>query len=126
MTKTLLIVAALAAFAPAAARACAGCDEDNAEHAHGKAVPGKTAAAPAPVPPGATRLTIPVSGMHCDHCASRVKAALAQVPGVKAADADLTRKQAVVDVEKGKVDTAQLVQAIDALGFKAGTPTAQD
>jgi copper chaperone CopZ len=60
--------------------------------------------------------------MHCDHCATRVTAALSKVEGVKTARADHEKGQAVVTVEKGKLDAAKLVGAIDALGFKGGAP----
>jgi copper ion binding protein len=67
-------------------------------------------------------VTIPVSGMHCSHCVSRVKAALTKMEGVRAVDADLDKGQAVVSFEKDKVDAAKMVEAIDTLGFKAGAP----
>ena len=119
--KTLLVAAALLIVAPAAALACDGCNEK--DHAQQHAAAGTPTATPLPpLAPGEARLTIPVSGMHCDHCASRVQAALTKVEGVKAATADLGKRQAVVTFAKGKVDTAKLVAAIDAAGFEAGKP----
>ncbi len=118
MTK-LVLISALALCLPGAARACAACDESQHAHAHASSAP---AAAPAPLAQGEARFTIPVAGMSCSHCASRVQTALTKVEGVKSADAILEKGQAIVTVEKGKVDPAKLVAAIDAAGYKAGTP----
>lgn len=128
MTRLALLAAALA-LAPAAALACADCDlhKDTATHASAGKVSGPAAAgaaqAEAALPAGQARVTIPVAGMHCDHCTSRVKMALGQVQGVKSVDASVEKGQAVVAYEKGKVDPAQLAKRIDELGFKAGTPS---
>jgi copper chaperone CopZ len=122
MTRFALLAAALF-LAPAGALACADCDmHKDATHAGG----GKASAphAQAALPAGQARVTIPVSGMHCDHCTSRVKATLGQVQGVKSVDASVESGEAVVAYEKGKVDPAQLAKKIDELGFKAGTPVA--
>ena len=93
---------------------------------HAKATtPGGSQAptATAPLAHGESRVTIPVSGMHCSQCVSRVKATLTKMDGVKSVDADLDKGRAVVSFEKGKVDTSKMVEAIDGLGFKAGTPS---
>jgi len=124
MTK-LLALAALAALAPAVALACAGCDSDKAMQTTAQAQPAAPTgerAQPVVLAASDTQVTIPVSGMHCDHCISRVKASLARVNGVKSVDANLEKGQAVVAYEKGKVDPAQLAQAIEAAGFKPGAP----
>jgi copper chaperone CopZ len=122
--KTLLVLVALASLVPATALGCPSCEKRNAEHAHAKAntAGAPHAAAAAPLAPNESRVMIPVSGMHCSFCVSRVKAALTKMDGVKAVDADLDKGQAVVSFEKGKADTSKMVRAIDALGFKAGTP----
>lgn len=119
MTK-LALISALILSLPAAARACAECD--GKEHAHAHASTAAATATPAALAAGEARFTIPVSGMHCGHCASRVQAALTKVQGVKSAGASLEKGEAVVTVEKGTVDAASLVAAIDGAGYKAGTP----
>jgi copper chaperone CopZ len=124
MRRFALLAVALV-FAPAAALACPGCDMDKAHQTHasaGMAGAPASAIATAPLPEGQARVTIPVSGMHCEHCTMRVKETLSAVPGVKAVDADLDKGQAVVAYEKGKVEPAELVKKIDGLGFKAGKP----
>jgi copper chaperone CopZ len=60
--------------------------------------------------------------MHCGHCVARVESALARLDGVKLADASLEGGEAVVVFEKSKLGASKLVETIDALGFKAGTP----
>ncbi len=119
-----ILIAALAlAVAPAAALACPGSGSGEAcTHDHG------AAAATAPsettkLAPGEARVTIPVTGMHCDHCISRLKTALKQVDGVKGVDASLDPGQAVIAYDAKKVQPQRLAEAIDATGFKAGKPS---
>ncbi len=129
--KTLLALFAVALLAPQVASACPGCDKETATTTkasdfHAKpAAKSAQAAAPSarPLAAGESRLTIPVSGMHCDQCVSRVQTALRGVDGVKAVDADVEKGQAVVIADTKKVDPAKLTKTIDALGFKAGAPS---
>ena len=65
---------------------------------------------------------IPVEGMICTVCAGNVKKALKSVPGVQEAEISLERREALVRYGEGKVSPAQLVTAINQLGYKAGTP----
>jgi copper chaperone len=120
--KKLIVSVALAALMPAVALACSGCDKDKAMQTTAQAKPTAPSEAKAVLAATDTSVTIPVSGMHCDHCISRVKASLAKVSGVKSVDADLEKGQAVVAYEKGKVDPTQLAQAIESAGFKPGAP----
>ncbi len=120
--KTLLatIVATVMLLIPGAASACPCCDY---HHHSDRAAPAATvSAASAQLAPGEARVTIPVVGMHCGHCASRVEAALAHVEGVRLVDANLDPGEAVVVYDKSKVEASKLAEAINALGFKAGTP----
>ncbi len=102
---------------PAGASAC-GCCEHHDTHATAH----PSSAAPAQLGPGEARVKIPVSGMHCGHCVSRVEAALHGIVGVKWVGASLEDGAAVVVFEKAKLAAPKLVEAIDALGFKAGAP----
>ncbi len=117
--KHLIIVAASAALwlAPRVAQACDCCNHSSGHHAaHASA---STAAR---LGPGEARIEFPVTGMHCDHCASRVEAALGKLDGVRATDVRLDDARVVVVFEKAKLAPAKIVETIDALGFKAGTP----
>ncbi|WP_076850710.1 heavy metal translocating P-type ATPase [Burkholderia pseudomallei] len=67
--------------------------------------------------------TLLVEGMHCGGCTSRVEQALAQVPGVTGAVADLAAGTATVAAASA-IDTAPLVAALDAAGYRATVATA--
>ncbi|KGV52832.1 heavy metal translocating P-type ATPase [Burkholderia pseudomallei] len=67
--------------------------------------------------------TLLVEGMHCGGCTSRVEQALAQVPGVTGAVADLAAGTATVAAASA-IDTARLVAALDAVGYRATVATA--
>lgn len=120
--RTLLVLATVACLAPVVTRACPGCDKDGPEHTHAKASTTGTPHALPPLAAGESRVMIPVAGMHCEHCVSRVKTALTEMDGVKSVDANLEDGRAVVAFEKGKVEPSKLVEAINALGYKAGKP----
>jgi copper ion binding protein len=106
---------------PAGARACGDCDHGEHHAAAHSAHSGH--AATAKLGPGEARVEIPVAGMHCGHCASRVEAAVQKLDGVKAASVQLQDGKVVVVFEKARVAPAKIVETIDALGYKAGAPT---
>lgn len=60
---------------------------------------------------------ISINGMSCGHCTASVAKALRALPGVTAADVDLTAKTATVEVEGGLSDDA-LRAAVTDLGFE--------
>ena len=60
---------------------------------------------------------IKVEGMHCPHCAIRVKKASEAVENVSAAVVDLEGGKATITHENA--DIAAVVNAINALGFSA-------
>ncbi|MFN3844924.1 MAG: heavy metal translocating P-type ATPase [Paracoccaceae bacterium] len=64
---------------------------------------------------------IAIEGMTCASCVSRVERALVAVPGVTTASVNLATERATV---KGTADVAQLVTAIEAVGYEAH-PVAQ-
>ena len=116
-TLFAVIVGVAVWLVPAAASACGCCDHHREQHASAH-----TSAATAQLGPGEVRVTIAVAGMHCGHCVARVESALAKLDGVKLADASLEGGEAIVVFEKSKLGASKLVETIDALGFKAGTP----
>ena len=71
--------------------------------------------------PGVVELR--VDGMHCSHCVGRVQDALCAVPAVEAAEVDLEACRARV---RGRAKIADLVAAVQALGFTAGVAAAGD
>ena len=67
-------------------------------------------------------VSIPVEGMSCVSCAARVKRTLKAIDGVQQVEVSLERREAVVRFLPDKVSPERLKSAIDALGYKAGTP----
>jgi len=61
-----------------------------------------------------------VSGMTCGGCAVSVKNALLETPGVTAAEVDWEAGRAKVQYDAARVSTAQLLEAVNKTGFKAG------
>jgi len=65
-----------------------------------------------------TQEIIKVEGMSCMHCQLRVKKAIEEVEGVRKADVDLQKKQAVVEYEEGKANTEKIKDAIKEAGYE--------
>jgi Cu+-exporting ATPase len=82
----------------------------------------RTAPAPAPEPaaaPEAEEWDLAIGGMHCASCVGRVEKALASVPGVQEARANLATERASVVVDPARVDPARLEQAVARAGYSA-------
>lgn len=56
--------------------------------------------------------TLAVTDMHCPNCARRVSNALLALEDVLHVEVDLPHGQAVVRSQPGRVDSAQLIQAV--------------
>src|SRR4051794_2755779 len=67
--------------------------------------------------------TIPVSGMHCAACSSRVQRTLEQTPGVSGANVNLMTGSATVDFDPAVLGPEQLVDVIRGTGYGAELPT---
>ena len=70
-----------------------------------------------------TDLTIPVQGMHCAACESRVQRALEKEPGVNAASVSLMMEHAAVRFDPAATSPERLVEAIRATGYGAQLPS---
>jgi Cu+-exporting ATPase len=66
--------------------------------------------------------TIPVSGMTCAGCTSRVQRTLEGTAGVRAANVNLMTSAATVDFDPTATSPGQLVEAIRATGYGAELP----
>src|SRR4051812_31657870 len=66
--------------------------------------------------------TIPVSGMHCAGCTSRVQQVLESTPGVNAANVNLMTNSATVDYDPSTVGLDRLVETIRETGYGAELP----
>lgn len=66
-----------------------------------------------------TTVTLTISGMHCEGCASGITAMLKRTDGVLKADVSYEEKRAVVEYDAAKTSPASIVQAVEKLGYKA-------
>ena len=73
--------------------------------------------------PAAKTVAIPIEGMSCAACAARLKKALKNVPGVRAVELNLERRNAEVTYSDRQVTPERLIAAINGLGYTAGTPS---
>ena len=70
-----------------------------------------------------SEISIPVDGMSCNRCASRVQTTLTSLDGVDDAEVSLEQKRVVVHFDSQRTSPAKLASAIDQAGFKAGAPS---
>jgi len=68
-------------------------------------------------------IVIPVDGMSCNRCASRVRSTLTAIDGVGDADVSLEQKRVVIHFDPRRTSPDALASAIKGAGFKAGTPS---
>ena len=71
-------------------------------------------------------LQLPIEGMTCASCVTRVEKALARVPGVQSVSVNLATEQATVVRQKDSGPTADLLTAVERAGYTAHeTPSAE-
>src|SRR5438270_11935700 len=63
-----------------------------------------------------------IEGMTCASCAMRIEKGLKRVPGVKDASVNLATEKATVTYDPTQTDIGQMVQKVDAVGYKATSP----
>jgi P-type Cu+ transporter len=71
------------------------------------------------------RVELPISGMTCASCANRIERRLNKLEGVTASVNYATEK-ARVEFDPGAVAREDLVEAVEAVGYRAVLPTADD
>ncbi len=64
------------------------------------------------------RITIPVGGMHCASCVTRVEGSLEKVAGVDGAAVNLATEEATVEYEPGVCTLDDLYRAVEAAGYE--------
>ncbi len=69
------------------------------------------------------RVTLRIGGMSCASCGVAVRTALRQLDGVRSVAVDVDRKKADVTYEPRRVTPAQMVRAIERLGYRARVVT---
>src|SRR5256714_4658390 len=63
-----------------------------------------------------------IEGMTCASCAMRVEKGLKRVPGMKDASVNLATEKATVTYDPTQTDIEQMMQKVDALGYKTTSP----
>ena len=71
----------------------------------------------------AKTVSLNISGMSCEHCASKVEKALKHVNGVKEAKVNLKNNKATVTVASAAASTELLIKAVSDAGFDASEGT---
>ncbi len=77
---------------------------------------------------GATALltvNLPVDGIHCAGCISRVEGALGGVPGVAEASVNLATGEARVSFDPGSADLQELLAAVEGVGYRVPVGVAE-
>jgi P-type Cu+ transporter len=67
---------------------------------------------------------LPIEGMTCASCVTRIEKALGKVPGVREASVNLTTGKARVAFDPAVASVDQLRAAVEKAGYTAGTPPA--
>src|SRR3989440_1023968 len=71
-----------------------------------------------------SRAILALEGMTCASCAMRIEKGLKKVPGVADAQVNLATEQASVTYDPARTDISQMMQKVEAVGYKA-TPVEQ-
>ncbi len=66
-----------------------------------------------------SRATLTLEGMTCASCAMRIEKGLKKVPGIKDASVNLATEQATVTYDPAQTNLEQMVQKVEAVGYKA-------
>jgi Cu+-exporting ATPase len=72
------------------------------------------------------QLELPITGMTCASCSSRVEKALRKTPGVLEANVNLATERASVTIAPGVADLASLTAAVEAAGYGVIAPAAEE
>jgi Cu+-exporting ATPase len=73
---------------------------------------------------GTDHLELPISGMTCASCASRIERKLNKLDGVRAS-VNYATERATVDFDAGSVPPERLVEAVESVGYRAVLPAAE-
>src|SRR5216683_7131567 len=66
-----------------------------------------------------SQATLALEGMTCASCAVRIEKGLKKIPGVKDASVNFAMEQATVTYDPVQTGVEQMVQKVDAVGYKA-------
>jgi P-type Cu+ transporter len=75
----------------------------------------------AAAPPSAEHVELPIDGMTCASCANRIERKLNKLDGVSAS-VNYALERATIDYDPGAVAPEQLLEAVEAAGYRASLP----
>lgn len=81
-----------------------------------------TAASPEPATAGLAGAVVPVQGMACGGCATRIETALQRMPGIALIRVDHDAGQAVFTYDPARVQPHRVAERIQSVGFTTGSP----
>lgn len=64
------------------------------------------------------KISVQISGMHCTGCANTVQKVLARISGVANAQVDFSNQKAVVEFDRAKCSSNQILEAISKAGYE--------
>jgi Cu+-exporting ATPase len=67
------------------------------------------------------KVTLPIAGMSCASCVSRIEKGLSKIPGVSEAKVNFAAEKATVAFDPSQVNSSDLVSVVNALGYEAKT-----
>jgi len=70
-----------------------------------------------------TKITLDITGMHCASCGTLINKRLEKVDGVKYSNVNLTTEKATVDFDEKKTSEAEIIKAINSMGYVASIST---
>ena len=76
--------------------------------------------------PALDRTELPLLGMHCAACASRIEKALGQTPGVEEANVNFATSRASVRFDRSRTNPEALREAVQEAGYDALLPPANE
>ncbi len=65
------------------------------------------------------KITLKISGIHCESCAKTVEKALLKEKGVVSATVSFSLGKATIDYDPEKIDTGNIKRAIKKMGYEA-------
>ena len=68
---------------------------------------------------GSTKLDLPITGMSCASCVSRIEKGLSKIQGVAEVKVNFASEKASLDYDPSEVTPVDLVQAVKDLGYEA-------
>lgn len=67
------------------------------------------------------KLTMRVSGMHCDRCCADIERSLSKIEGINSVKTNLEKNEVRIGYDDGKVKLEKIRKTIRKIGFMPGT-----